>query len=168
MIGTKSGRKDLAVSNTSPMLGPPQTNRRHQQTLYTHPEDDDVRHSPSAFRHYSQPLLGDGQMQQPTVNRQHSYPADGSSYSARQSRDARSYTGLAEEQNETEDDTSSSSDEENSDSGVAQEVIFTQLSKEQTERLEWQIMLRSVLDGDVISSEKARVGIVEPESFEQS
>ncbi|KAG8834629.1 Suppressor of Sensor Kinase (SLN1) [Serendipita sp. 405] len=163
------------------MFGAQQTGKRHQPTLSTHPEDDDGRLSPTAFRQYSQPLFNDRQDRPISqVNRHHSYPTDGPSlsgfqpglpgstvrslpYSARQTRDTRSQTGLAEEQNETENDTSSDENVDIEDDSL-EEVVISQTAAEQLERLEWQTMLRSVLDGDVITSEKARVGIAEPES----
>lgn len=160
------------------MLDRHQLSRRHEPTLPTHSEDEDMRPGSSGLRHYSQPVLSDNHLHPPNAHRQNSYPVDGLSslsgfqpglpgsavrnipYSARQTR---SQTGLAEEQNETEeDDTSSSEDDEHLE--TLEELVVAHTAAEQRERLEWQTMLRSVLDGDVITSEKARVGIAEPET----
>jgi mitogen-activated protein kinase kinase kinase len=164
------------------MLGQYQTNRRHQPTLPTHVEDEDARHHPPAVRQYSQPLPVDGHSAPPAPSRLHSYPPESSSniggfqpglpgsavrnvpYSARLTRETRSQAGLAEEQNETEDDETSSGDDEEQECDHIEEEVLTQSAAEQLERLEWQIMLRSVLDGDVINSEKQRVGIAEIET----
>ncbi|PVG00285.1 hypothetical protein CPB86DRAFT_782869 [Serendipita vermifera] len=164
------------------MLGPYQTNRRHQPSLPTHLEDEDVRNHPPAVRQYSQPLPVDGHSAPPAPSRLHSYPPESSSnlagfqpglpgsavrnvpYSARLTRETRSQAGLAEEQNETEDDETSSGDEDEQECDIIEEEVLTQSAAEQLERLEWQIMLRSVLDGDVINSEKQRVGIAEIET----
>ncbi|CAG8524995.1 7275_t:CDS:10, partial [Acaulospora colombiana] len=164
------------------MLGPYQTNRRHQPSLPTHLEDEDSRNHPPAVRQYSQPLPVDGYSAPPAPNRLHSYPPESSSnlggfqpglpgsavrnvpYSARLTRETRSQAGLAEEQIETEDDETSSGDEEEQECDFIEEEVLTQSAAEQLERLEWQIMLRSVLDGDVINSEKQRVGIAEIET----
>jgi mitogen-activated protein kinase kinase kinase len=161
------------------MLDRHQISRRHQPTLPTHSEDEDTRPSKGALRHYSQPVLSDNHLQPPNAHRQNSFPVDGLSslsgfqpglpgsavrnipYSARQTR---SQTGLAEEQNETEGDDTSSSEDDEQVGVTIEDLVVTQTAAEQRERLEWQIMLRSVLDGDVINSEKARVGIAEPEA----
>lgn len=166
------------------MLGPQPSNQRHRPTLPTHLEDEDIRPS-SGARQFSHPLITDGYGGQPQhpqpPYRPFSFPPDSTTLSGFQPglpgsavrsvptgnrlvREQRSQTGLAEEQVETEED-DSTSDESDDERRVAfEETIVTQTAAEQLERLEWQTMLRSVLDGDVITSEKARVGIAEPEA----
>jgi mitogen-activated protein kinase kinase kinase len=167
------------------MLRPPPPNQSHQPTLPTHIEDDDVRPTSGARQHsYPHPLImsdGYGQPQPQIPYRPHSFPADsvtlagfqpglpGSAVRSvptanRQAREARSQTGLAEEQIETEEDDSSSDESDEGRREAFEEHIVVHTPAEQLERLEWQTMLRSVLDGDVLTSEKARVGIAEPES----
>jgi len=156
-----------------------QISRRHHPTLPTHSEDEDTRPSNGSFRHYSQPVLSDTHPPPLIAHRQNSYPVDGISsisgfqpglpgsavrnipYSARQTR---SQAGLAEEQNETEEGDTSSSEDGEQTGAMIEDLVVTHTAAEQRERLEWQIMLRSVLDGDVINSEKARVGIAELET----
>lgn len=162
------------------MLGRYQPNSRHQPTLATHVEDEDVQPS-SGQRMYSQPQVKENNVPPPAAYRPYSYPTDaamlsgyqpglpGSTvrslpYSTRQSREARSQTGLAEEHIETEDDESTDDESDDQRTSSYDDTPITHTAAEQLERLEWQIMLRSVLDGDVITSEKARVGINEPEA----
>jgi mitogen-activated protein kinase kinase kinase len=157
-----------------------QAAQKHTPILATHVEDEDARPVMND-RWYTQPVLTETQPPiSPSVNRQHSYPGDtyapgfqiglpGSAvrnlpYSSRQLRTTKVQTGLTEEQIESEEDRSSSSDEENIDTSPLDIVLVTPTVLEQRVRLEWQTMLRSVLDGDVFTAEKARVGIAEPET----
>jgi mitogen-activated protein kinase kinase kinase len=161
----------------SSVMGHPRTAPKHLPTLQPHVEDelgDDEYQEPSTssggvVRQHSYPIERYNHQQriQPTTMWPYSLPSQllpgSSTRGPRTSALSGSPIAPPLEQDHTyyqEDEGMSSGDDT---AQYEQEMAeFDQIipaTKEERERLEWQTMLRSVLDGDVLSAEKTRIGI---------
>ena len=157
------------------MVGHPRTALKHLPTLQPHVEDE------LGDDEYEGPSTSSG-----GVVRQHSYPIERYNYQQRirpttmwsyppptQLLPSSSTHGPATSSSpipppltqhptsyyQEDEGTSSDDDTTQYEQEMAEFDRIIPATKEERERLEWQTMLRSVLDGDVLSAEKTRIGI---------
>ena len=159
----------------SSVVGHPRSALKHLPTLQPHVEDelgDDEHERPSTssggvVRQHSYPIERYNHQQRIQPTTMWSYPPPTQLLPGSSTRGPMTSSSLIApplEQHPTshyQEDEGTSSDDDTAQ--YEQEMAeFDQIipaTKEERERLEWQTMLRSVLDGDVLSAEKTRIGI---------